>query len=143
MRADGKTRYSSSSDGENKIEHHIHENIMKYYHNPNEIDERLEEINKEWDVERTLELSAALAGITGAVLGLSADRKWLILPIAASVFLIQQAMHGWCPPLPLFRWLGVRTRKEIDKEKYALKAVRGDFKYLLDVPNVVWKAVNK
>ncbi|MGN6616597.1 MAG: hypothetical protein ACTHJ5_05430 [Ilyomonas sp.] len=142
MRSDGKAK-SYSSDGENKIEHHIHENIMKYYHDSDEINERLEEINKEWDVERTLELSAALAGITGTVLGLSTDRKWLILPIAASVFLIQQAMHGWCPPLPLFRWLGVRTRKEIDKEKYALKAVRGDFKYLLDVPNVVWKAVNK
>ncbi len=142
MRSDGKAK-SYSSDGENKIEHHIYENIMKYYHDSDEINERLEEINKEWDVERTLELSAALAGITGTVLGLSTDRKWLILPIAASVFLIQQAMHGWCPPLPLFRWLGVRTRKEIDKEKYALKAVRGDFKYLLDVPNVVWKAVNK
>ena len=142
MRSDGKAK-SYSSDGENKIEHHIYENIMKYYHDSDEINERLEEINKEWDVERTLELSAALAGITGTVLGLSTDRKWLILPIAASVFLIQQAMHGWCPPLPLFRWLGVRTRKEIDKEKYALKAVRGDFKYMLDVPNVVWKAVNK
>ena len=142
MRSDGKAK-SYSSDGENKIEHHIYENIMKYYHDSDEINERLEEINKEWDVERTLELSAALAGITGTVLGLSTDRKWLILPIAASVFLIQQAMNGWCPPLPLFRWLGVRTRKEIDKEKYALKAVRGDFKYLLDVPNVVWKAVNK
>jgi hypothetical protein len=42
-------------------------------------------------------------------------------------FLFQHAVQGWCPPVPLFRRLGVRTRKEIDAEKYALKAVRGDF----------------
>ena len=29
--------------------------------------------------------------------------------------------------VPLFRRLGIRTRQEIDAEKYALKAIRGDF----------------
>jgi len=31
------------------------------------------------------------------------------------------------PPVPLLRRLGVRTASEIEAERYALKAVRGDF----------------
>src|SRR5438874_9255842 len=32
-----------------------------------------------------------------------------------------------CPPVPVLRRKGVRTRREIDAERYALKALRGDF----------------
>ena len=46
-------------------------------------------------------------------------------------FLLQHALQGWCPPLPLFRRLGVRTAREIARERYALQALRGDFD---DVP---------
>ena len=42
-------------------------------------------------------------------------------------FLLQHAVQGWCPPLPFFRANGVRTQSEIDEEKFALKALRGDF----------------
>ena len=42
-------------------------------------------------------------------------------------FLLQHALQGWCPPVPVFRRLGVRTTAEIDRERYALKALRGDF----------------
>ena len=42
-------------------------------------------------------------------------------------FLLQHAVQGWCPPVPVFRRLGVRTQTEIDEERYALKALRGDF----------------
>jgi hypothetical protein len=40
---------------------------------------------------------------------------------------MQHALQGWCPPLPLLRRLGVRTQQEIERERYALKALRGDF----------------
>jgi hypothetical protein len=43
-------------------------------------------------------------------------------------FLLQHAVQGWCPPVPLFRRLGFRTAAEIDYERYALKALRGDFR---------------
>ena len=39
----------------------------------------------------------------------------------------RHAVKGWCPPVPLFRRLGVRTCGEIERERYALKALRGDF----------------
>jgi hypothetical protein len=37
------------------------------------------------------------------------------------------AVQGWCPPVPVLRRLGFRTASEIDHERYALKALRGDF----------------
>ena len=40
---------------------------------------------------------------------------------------MQHALQGWCPPIELFRRLGVRTAGEIARERYALKALRGDF----------------
>jgi hypothetical protein len=39
----------------------------------------------------------------------------------------QHAIRGWCPPVPLFRRLGVRTQREIGREIVALKTLRGDF----------------
>ena len=57
-------------------------------------------------------------------LGLSRlhSRKWLWLATAAPAFLLQHAIQGWCPPIALIRRLGVRTRKEIEVERTALKA---------------------
>jgi hypothetical protein len=44
----------------------------------------------------------------------------------ASTFLLMYAVQGWCPPVSILRRFGFRTRQEIDLEKYALKALRGD-----------------
>jgi hypothetical protein len=52
-------------------------------------------------------------------------------------FLFQHAVQGWCPPLPVLRRLGVRTRKEIDRERYALKALRGDFADTAGTPGAI------
>ena len=37
------------------------------------------------------------------------------------------ALRGWCPPVPVLRRFGVRTGREIEQERYALKILRGDF----------------
>ncbi len=47
-----------------------------------------------------------------------------------SSFLLIHALQGWCPPLPVLRRLGFGTASEIDYERYALKALRGDFSNL-------------
>ena len=56
------------------------------------------------------------------------DRRFFALPAVVAGFLLQQAVQGRCPPVPLFRRLGFRTASEIDHERYALKALRGDFR---------------
>lgn len=91
------------------------------------IDARLHQLDAEWDTERTLETMAATATLTGLALGVSVDRRWLGLSGVVAGFLLLHGIQGWCPPLPVIRALGVRTPAEIDRERYALKAARGDF----------------
>ena len=91
-----------------------------------EISRRIEELDKEWDIGRIVEVRAATVSLIGVILGLKRSEKWLILPTIASIFLLQYAIQGWCPPVSLLRRFGFRTRQEIDLEKYALQALRGD-----------------
>ena len=92
-----------------------------------EITTRICELEREWDIERWLETNAAGFALGGLLLGLTRNRAWLILPGIVLPFLLQHAVQGWCPPVALFRRYGVRTRREIDREIYALRALRGDF----------------
>jgi hypothetical protein len=94
---------------------------------PEEVTRRIRELDHEWDMERLLETNASALAFTGLVLGAVLSKRWLIVPGVVLPFLFQHAVQGWCPPMPVFRRFGVRTRKEIDREKYALKALRGDF----------------
>jgi len=55
-------------------------------------------------------------------------RRWLFLPALVQSFFLQHALQGWCPPLIVLRRLGFRTMREIDDERMALKALRGDFR---------------
>src|SRR5512138_574076 len=91
------------------------------------ISQRLDELDREWDMERTLEANAASITLAGLVFGKIVNRAWYLLPVVVGGFLLQHAIQGFCPPVPFFRRRGVRTRKEIERERYALKLMRGDF----------------
>jgi hypothetical protein len=92
-----------------------------------DIDRRLRELDEEWDVERTIEANASSIVLAGLGLGAFVDRRFYLLPAAVAGFLLQHAIQGWCPPIPILRRLGFRTQTEIEEERYALKALRGDF----------------
>ena len=104
------------------------ERLVYFALHPERVGERLAELDREWDIERALEANAASASLIGLSLGLTTSRRWLALPVLVAGFLLQHAVQGWCPPLPALRRLGFRTPGEIDKERYALKALRGDFR---------------
>ena len=95
---------------------------------PRAIERRLLELDYEWDVERLLETMAPSITLTGLLLGVTVSRKWLVIPAVVQGFFLQHALQGWCPPIPVLRRLGVRTTDEINEERYALKAIRGDFR---------------
>jgi hypothetical protein len=97
---------------------------------PAAIEQRLAELDREWDIERMLEANAASASLIGLGLGTFLNRRWFLLPAVVAGFLLQHAVQGWCPPVPLLRRVGVRTQTEIDYERYALKVLRGDFQQL-------------
>lgn len=98
------------------------------------IDERIRELEREWDIERTLEANAAAVSLAGIALGFTLDRRFFLLPAAVAAFLLQHALQGWCPPLPLLRRWGIRTAREIQDEIIALRILRGDFLEQVDTP---------
>ena len=109
----------------------------------------LADLDEEWDIERWLETNAAILALAGTVLGRFVNRKFLLVPCFVLPFLLQHALQGWCPPVPILRRKGVRTRREIEAEKYALKALRGDFAALersgkpVEEARAAWQAVTK
>jgi hypothetical protein len=111
-----------------KIDERIEDSVRFHARqDPSIISRRIDELDREWSVERWLETNASALAFSGTLLGLTVNRKWLAVPLIVTGFLFQHAVQGWCPPLPILRQMGVRTRSEIDREKFALKALRGDF----------------
>jgi hypothetical protein len=111
-----------------RIERETEQRVLSLAANPAAVHERLRELDEEWDIERMLEANASALAFTGAVLGASVDRRWLAVPVLVGAFLFQHAIQGWCPPIPILRRLGFRTAREIEIERVALKAIRGDFR---------------
>jgi hypothetical protein len=91
------------------------------------INERLAELDREWDLDRVLQTNASTLSLIGITLAATHSKKWAILPGVVLPFLFQHAVQGYCPPLPILRRIGIRTRQEIERERYALKVLRGDF----------------
>ena len=117
----------TSSEINRRIRREMEERLGYFQEHLHEIEDRLDELDREWDIERAIEANASALALSGLVLGLSGDRKWLGLPVLVTGFLLQHAVQGWCPPVPILRRLGFRTADEIYQERYALKALRGDF----------------
>ncbi len=139
-------RVSANTDEEinRRIRLETERRLAYYEFHPEEIPARLAELDNEWDVERALQANAAALGFAGVVLGSTIGRRWFALPALVSAFLFQHAVEGWCPPLAIFRRMGFRTIEEIDQERYALKALRGDFAPIAEATNklaAIWKAV--
>ena len=123
-----RVRAHTAPDVNAAIDDAMRDRLFRYAGaNDDEISARIEALDREWDIERYLEIIAPSLALSGLALGLIQSRKWLLLPGVVLGFLVQHAMQGWCPPLAALRRMGVRTRREIDEERYALKALRGDF----------------
>lgn len=94
---------------------------------PGEVGRRLKALDEEWDTDRALEIEAATMGLVGLTLGTLLHKRLLALPAVVATAVLMEAITGRYPLMPLFRRLGLRTSKEIARERYALKALRGDF----------------
>ena len=124
-----------------KIDRQIEDRIQFYAGKPpGVISTQIEELDREWDIERLLETNASALAFTGLTLGLTVNKKWFLLTGGVLAFLFQHAVQGWCPPIPILRRAGVRTRSEIDREKFALKALRGDFENIREEGNPMARA---
>ncbi len=102
------------------IRQRTEERIGFYSHNPEFIPSRLRELDREWDIERSLETISSSMSLLGLTLAFLRGKRWLLLPMVVQAFFFQHAVRGWCPPLPALRKLGVRTPEEIERERRAL-----------------------
>ncbi len=130
MIANTNTRVENNSDPRinDRIREQLRETVARYeMANPRELTYRLAELDQEWDIERYLELAFSGVVLTGLALGTLSNRKWYLFPAVAACFMVQHVTQGWCPPLVILRRLGVRTAAEINRERIAIKIVRGDF----------------
>jgi hypothetical protein len=123
---ESRVEENASEEINRRIRRELEARVCYFAQRPEEIDGRLEELDREWDLERLLEANAGVVSLLGLSFGVLRGR-WYLLSALAAAFLIQHAVAGWCPPVSLFRRLGIRTTHEIHHERYALKALRGDF----------------
>jgi len=131
----------TSERAQRRIRERTRRNVARYANaSPAAVAARIRELQGEWDVERMLEANAASLALIGLGLGLTVDRRYLALPVVVGGFLLQHALQGWCPPLPVFRRLGVRTAAEIQEEITALRLLRGDFEHTSDPDTAIEKA---
>ena len=64
---------------------------------------KIDKLNDEWDTERVLETSAASFVLAGSVMGYKKTKcSCFLFTGMVGAFLLQHALHGWCPPLPIF-----------------------------------------
>lgn len=134
---------NNESNEQNKLmmDEKVKEDIRKYADQGRDaIDNRIKELDTSWDMERALQLNAAIL-VLGGILLYKNNKKWAILSIFATAILAQQAFMGNCGPFKFMKFFGVRSRKEIDKEKFALKALRGDFDNIKNDIEKAWDAV--
>ena len=87
-----RVRGNSPEKANREIDQKTLENIRQYNNlSGKEITQRLYELSKEWDVEKTLEVNASSLALTGLLLGTFVNKRWYILPGVVATFLLQ---HG-------------------------------------------------
>jgi hypothetical protein len=128
-----RVREHTSQRINQRITRSINENVERALRGGRDgIIRRLSELDHEWDIDRVLMANFALLGGAAYAGGLEryahprlfgGRRKGLLYLVGAQIgFLLMHATVGWCPPVALFRRLGVRTKAEIEVERSALLA---------------------
>jgi hypothetical protein len=119
-------RRHSSSKVNRKIDQETREAIDQVGDSPSKIRARLDELDREWDIDRALMVNfAVLASVSSsmAMRTLYKHRRlggWAAMFGVQMGFLAYHAIRRWCPPMPVFRRLGFRSDHEIAAERAAL-----------------------
>lgn len=110
-----------------RIDRKTREAIDEVEDSPSKIRARLDELDREWDVDRALMVNFAVLGSVSSSLAMRSLYKhrrlggWAALFATQLGFLAFHAVQRWCPPMPVFRRLGFRSDREIAEERAALR----------------------
>jgi hypothetical protein len=95
---------------------------------PQAVADRLKALEDEPDLETVATLGLAGTGVLALIFGIMGSRLWRLLAWAALPLIFAHARGRLAAPGEFLKTLGLRSRREIEEEKYALKALRGDFR---------------
>ena len=115
------------------IDRQLEANLRHFARHPEGIGDRLRQLEREWDIERTLEANAATVSLASIAFHLVTGRRTHLLAGVVAAFLLQHAIQGWCPPLPFFRRRGVRSKDEILQEAFGLRLLRAGLERIPDL----------
>lgn len=94
---------------------------------PHALRKRLDEIDREWHVDRAL---MGVFSVLGSISAWQAHKAiargkplsgWRLFFWVQMFFMGHHALRGWCPPLAVLRRIGFRTEKEIAAERVVLE----------------------
>lgn len=96
---------------------------------PEQIQERIDELAWEYDVSCAVSLAGAVVSLAALPLA-KRNLKFLAIPaVVQGLIAIHNLPVPFASPLtPLFRVFGFRSRTEIERERHALKMMRGDYR---------------
>lgn len=103
---------------------------------PQAISDRLGQLEREWSAGRVTKAVIGVLIVAGLALTALVSPWWLILPAIGGFFLLQYLFgrSSWLGAT--FREMGFRSGSDIDQERFALRALRGDFKHLPTVHEI-------
>lgn len=94
------------------------------------ITQRLAELDDEWSAGRVAKLSIASGILIGLAAAALVSWWWLALPVALGLLQLQYLGSREGLLTRALKKLGLRSSVEIEHERFALKALRGDFHHL-------------
>ena len=103
---------------------------------PQAISDRLAQLDREWSAGRMTKATLGVLIVTGLALTAFVSAWWLVLPAIGGFFLLQYLFSRTSWLGATFQEMGFRSGAEIDQEKFALRALRGDFKNLPTVHEI-------
>ena len=109
---------------------HTYHNLEKYSEKPDLINQRVADLNQEWDIERITVIVVSVISLCGMGLAAFVHINWLMLSALITLFLIQDVIWGKGLFHMLLRRFGKRGLLEIQSERHALKALRGDYSHV-------------
>jgi len=97
---------------------------------PHAINDRIDQLEWEWTAGRMTKVTLGVTILVGFALTALLNPWFLVLPAAAGLFLLQYifSRSSWLGEM--FHEMGYRRGCEVEQEKLALRALRGDFRHL-------------
>ena len=115
---------------------------VRFYatHSTDLLNQRLEQLESEVPIESVIHRNGSILTIAGLILFLIRRQRWWILPLTMATLQLQFSSTNRGPLVTFLRRRGFRSQREIEAEKMSLRALRGDFSAVGELPDPIARA---